>query len=155
MHEHPEDLGHSVIKAFMNFKRAEVLSFHFEGYTRAEIRFLFMLHHGLRENPNELGVKVANLGPMLHVSKPSVTQQINALEKKGLIKRIQNPEDKRAAYLQFTEKGEKLIASAIEQFHKSFLDMRDYIGEEDMETLIKLLDKLTDYLNNKAQNKEA
>ncbi len=151
MYPSDEDLGHSVIKAFMNFKRAEMSSFHMEGYTKAETRFMFVLFHGVRMSHSELGVSVAEIGKRLHISKPSVTQQINALEKKGLITRIQNPDDKRAAYLNFTEKGRALTEKMIQSFHRSFEDMRDFLGEADMRTLIMLLEKLTDYLNEKAK----
>ncbi|WP_163655643.1 MarR family winged helix-turn-helix transcriptional regulator [Listeria sp. PSOL-1] len=135
----------------MNFKRAELLGFHFEGYTRAEIRFLFILFHGLKKDKSKMGMKVSDIGQLLRVSKPSVTQQINALEKKGLINRTQNPEDKRAVYLTFTEKGNKLMKQVIKKIQANFEDMRDYIGEEDMKTLIYLLEKLTDYLNHKGK----
>ncbi|EIA19516.1 MarR family transcriptional regulator [Listeria fleischmannii subsp. coloradonensis] len=108
MYPSDEDLGHSVIKAFMNFKRAEMSSFQMEGYTKAETRFMFVLFHGVKMSDSDLGVSVAEIGKRLRISKPSVTQQINALEKKGLITRIQNPADKRAAYLNFTEKGRAL-----------------------------------------------
>lgn len=151
MYPSDEDLGHSVIKAFMNFKRAEMSSFQMDGYTKAETRFMFVLFHGVKMSDSDLGVSVAEIGKRLRISKPSVTQQINALEKKGLITRIQNPADKRAAYLNFTEKGRALTEEIIAAFHQNFEDMRDFLGEEDMRTLISLLEKLTDYLNEKAK----
>ncbi|EUJ33655.1 MarR family transcriptional regulator [Listeria floridensis FSL S10-1187] len=148
------DLGQSVVRAFMHFKRAEMMNFQIDGYTKAEIRFMFTLFHGVRMSDSELGVSVSEIGKRLRVSKPSVTQQINALEGKGLITRIQNPADKRAAYINFTDKGKKLTDQIVEYFRESFLDMQDYLGEEDMRTLIRLLSKLTDYLNSKANYEE-
>ncbi|MHC5250957.1 MarR family winged helix-turn-helix transcriptional regulator [Listeria kieliensis] len=154
MQSEERELGYSVIRAFMNFKRAEMMNFHIDGFTKAEIRFMFTLFRGIRISNSELGVSVSEIGKRLGISRPSVTQQINALEKKGLITRIQNPEDKRAAYLNFTEKGEKLTDQIIHYFHESFIDMKNYLGEDDMRTLIRLLSKLTDYLNSKADHEE-
>ncbi|MBC8923007.1 MarR family transcriptional regulator, partial [Escherichia coli] len=34
-------------------------------------------------------------------------------------------------------------------------DMQEFLGEDDMKKLITLLEKLTDYLNTKSENKEA
>lgn len=43
-----QDLGHSVIKAFMNFKHAEIKSFQIPGYSKSETRFIFILSRGLK-----------------------------------------------------------------------------------------------------------
>ncbi|AQY50260.1 MarR family transcriptional regulator [Listeria weihenstephanensis FSL R9-0317] len=149
-----EDLGQSVVKAFMNFKRAELQNFKVPGLKRSETRFLFMLHHGLQHKQDKLGMKVADVTAILKVSKPSVTQQINALEEKKLIIRSQDPVDKRAAYIRLTKEGESVVEEIISTFHKNFEDMTSFLGKEEMERLISLLDKLTEYLNTKAENEE-
>lgn len=154
MHNSEEDLGQSVVKAFMNFKRAELQNFKVPGLKRSETRFLFMLHQGLRHSDHEQGMKVSDATAILRVSKPSVTQQINALEEKKLIVRSQDPVDKRAAYIQLTEKGKEVVEQIISTFHKNFEDMTLFLGKEEMERLISLLDKLTEYLNKKAENEE-
>ncbi|WP_311773360.1 MarR family winged helix-turn-helix transcriptional regulator [Listeria booriae] len=154
MHNPEEDLGQSVVRAFANFKRAEMQNFKVPGLKRSETRFLFMLHHGLRHHKHDLGMKVADVTAILRVSKPSVTQQMNALEERGFIIRTQDPEDKRAAYIQLTARGEEIVAKIIETFHKNFEDMTSFLGKEEMERLIALLDKLTEYLNKKAESKE-
>ncbi|MEN2665980.1 hypothetical protein [Listeria aquatica] len=43
MQSEERELGYSVIRAFMNFKRAEMMNFHIDGFTKAEIRFMFTL----------------------------------------------------------------------------------------------------------------
>lgn len=98
-----QDLGHSVIKAFMNFKHAEIKSFQIPGYSKSETRFIFILSRGLKSRGPK--IRVSDLGHMLRISKPSVTQMIQSLEGKGLIKRVQNPEDKRSMYVELTEVG--------------------------------------------------
>ena len=47
----------------------------------------------------------SNIADMLHISKPSVTQKINELEKEGYILKSQSHTDKRAYYLTVTEKA--------------------------------------------------
>ncbi|EUJ23474.1 MarR family transcriptional regulator [Listeria grandensis FSL F6-0971] len=154
MYNSEEDLGQTVVKAFMNFKRAELRNFKVPGLKRSETRFLFMLHQGLQHTEHKLGMKVSDATAILRVSKPSVTQQINALEEKKFIIRSQDPVDKRAAYIQLTDQGKEVVAEIISTFHKSFEDMTSFLGKEEMERLISLLGKLTDYLNNKAESKE-
>lgn len=154
MHNSEEDLGQAVVKAFMNFKRAELQNFKVAGLKRSETRFLFMLHQGLQHSNHKQGMKVSDATAILRVSKPSVTQQINALEEKKLIIRSQDPVDKRAAYIQLTGQGKEVVAEIISTFHKNFEDMKLFLGKDEMEKLISLLDRLTEYLNKKAENKE-
>ncbi|HAC1859309.1 TPA_asm: MarR family transcriptional regulator, partial [Listeria monocytogenes] len=100
-------------------------------------------------------IRVSDLGHMLRISKPSVTQMIQSLEGKGLIKRVQNPEDKRSMYVELTEVGAGVSEKMLDEFQASFEDMQEFLGEDDMKKLITLLEKLTDYLNTKSENKEA
>ncbi|EUJ47224.1 MarR family transcriptional regulator [Listeria rocourtiae] len=153
MHNSEQDLGQAVVKAFMNFKQAELQNFKVAGLKRSETRFLFMLHQGLQHSNHEQGMKVSDATAILRVSKPSVTQQINALEEKKLIIRSQDPVDKRAAYIQLTGQGKEVVAEIISTFHKNFEDMTLFLGKDEMEKLISLLDRLTEYLNKKAENK--
>lgn len=44
-----QDLGHSVIKAFMNFKHAEIKSFQIPGYSKSETRFILFYLVGLKQ----------------------------------------------------------------------------------------------------------
>lgn len=147
-----QDLGHSVIKAFMNFKHAEIKSFQIPGYSKSETRFIFILSRGLKSRGPK--IRVSDLGHMLRISKPSVTQMIQSLEGKGLIKRVQNPEDKRSMYVELTEVGAGVSEKMLDEFQASFEDMQEFLGEDDMKKLITLLEKLTDYLNTKSENKE-
>lgn len=148
-----QDLGHSVIKAFMNFKHAELKSFQIPGYSKSETRFIFILSRGLKSKGPK--IRVSDLGHMLRISKPSVTQMMQSLEGKGLIKRVQNPEDKRSMYVELTDVGAAVSEKMLDEFQASFEDMQEFLGEDDMKKLITLLEKLTDYLNTKSENKEA
>ena len=87
----------------------------------------------------------SNIADMLHISKPSVTQKINELEKDGYILKIQSNSDKRAYYLTVTEKAfPKKVAllradNEIEEIFKKaytekqvakFFEMMSFISDE-------------------------
>ncbi|MBC8923503.1 MarR family transcriptional regulator, partial [Escherichia coli] len=84
------------------------------GYSKSETRFIFILSRGLKSRGPK--IRVSDLGHMLRISKPSVTQMIQSLEGKGLIKRVQNPEDKRSMYVELTEVGAGVSEKMLDEF---------------------------------------
>lgn len=68
---------------------------------------------------------------------------------------MKNPDDKRSMYVELTELGADVSKKMLDEFQTSFEDMQEFLGEEDMKKLITLLEKLTEYLNAKSENKEA
>ena len=88
----------------------------------------------------------SKLADMLHITRPSVAQQINVLEKAGYVTRKQNPADKREYFLYFNAdsfdadtqsiytKLTKQISESMEQRYskeeiEKFSEMLSYIGE--------------------------
>ena len=88
----------------------------------------------------------SKLADMLHITRPSVTQKINVLEKAGYVTRKQNSADKREYFLYFNAdsfdadtqsiytKLTKQISESMEQRYskeeiEKFSEMLSYIGE--------------------------
>ena len=88
----------------------------------------------------------SKLADMLHITRPSVTQKINVLEKAGYVTRKQNPADKREYFLYFNADSfdadtqsiytnlTKQISESMEQRYskeeiEKFSEMLSYIGE--------------------------
>mgnify|MGYP002755337843 FL=1 len=88
----------------------------------------------------------SKLADMLHITRPSVTQKINVLEKAGYVTQKQNPADKREYFLYFNAdsfdadtqsiytKLTKQISESMEQRYskeeiEKFSEMLSYIGE--------------------------
>ena len=88
----------------------------------------------------------SKLADMIHITRPSVTQKINVLEKAGYVTRKQNPADKREYFLYFNAdsfdadtqsiytKLTKQISESMEQRYskeeiEKFSEMLSYIGE--------------------------
>lgn len=88
----------------------------------------------------------SKLADMLHITRPSVTQKINVLEKAGYVTRKQNPADKREYFLYFNAdsfdadtqsiytKLTKQISESMEQRYskeeiEKFSEMLSYIRE--------------------------
>lgn len=92
----------------------------------------------------QYGAKPGKLGEDMKVSKPMVSKLSNSLVKKGYLRRVPDPEDHRVIYFSLTPEGRQRLHKE----HRAFQQATDWIitqmGEEDIDTLIRLLYKLSD-----------
>lgn len=89
------------------------------------------------------------LADKLNKDKNSVTKLLDALEKKNLIKRVPDSHDRRLNMIHFTEHSitikERIAHIAIETTNQIIKD----IPTEDLKTLVKVLLKMADNMENK------
>ena len=57
------------------------------------------------------GLQLKDLAVKCNISRPTITGVIDTMEKKDLVKREMNPEDRRSYLIILTEKGQKLFSS--------------------------------------------
>src|SRR5437764_2122847 len=117
-----------LLRAFMQFKKAEWHQRSIEGCTPSEIRVMFCIKKSVKPDTNE--IKVSEISKHLHVTAPSITQLLKGLEAHELIERRVDPTDRRAVGIQLTQKGERVTQKAEEAFFATFHDLIDYLGEE-------------------------
>ncbi len=82
---------------------------------------------------------ISRLAEKLDVSLGAVSQMASKLEKKGLVYRSQDPEDKRRMMVNLTEEGFKLYCSHLEYDRKSWIKMSEMMkdfSDEEIERLI-------------------
>lgn len=87
------------------------------------------------------------LADQLQKDKNSVTQLVDALERKGFVERRRNPEDRRSNTLVLTEKAEHLKMEAKRKGILIMDRMLDSITEDEQRTLLAILRKLNDNMN--------
>lgn len=94
-------------------------------------------------------IRGVTLGEIIKVSDMTMSaasKKITIFEKKGYIKRETSKKDRRKVYITLTQKGEEICQREKEQ--KAFL-MKELIhrmGEEDMERLLELSNKVFDII---------
>lgn len=111
--------------------------------TSSQFRILMILY----KSP-VCSIRQADIESVLSMTNPTVTGLINNLEKKRLVERVANPEDKRSKLLVLTEYAESkrdefiALADAIEK------EMTNGLSEMEVEALSKLLMKVIKKHNN-------
>ena len=91
------------------------------------------------------GVMVSELGNLLKVSSPFITQMTNSLVKQGLVHRAIDPDDRRAVRLRVTAQGNEVILKTSREFMALFEGLVQHLGQEKSEELITLLDEVYKY----------
>lgn len=99
------------------------------------------------------GNTMANIARVLVVSPGSLTTAVNVLVNKGYLKRHRADYDRRVVLVTLTQDG-----AVINEKHKQFHDeMMDFIGEvlseEQLEVIIKSLERLVKYFREKSNVK--
>ena len=119
------------------------------GLTRGEVGTLFHIWKAGEED--EAGAKVSDISTLMNVAPPSVTQQLNGLEKQGYIERKMDSEDRRVVRVSLTSKGQIMLKEASDDFLTSITGLVNYLGEQDSLVLADLLVRVSDYFQGPGQ----
>jgi DNA-binding MarR family transcriptional regulator len=104
------------------------------------------------------GTPSTALGPKMGVESTSLSRTLKTMETKGLITREKNPNDGRSVLIHLTDFGvemRKFSKYVVLSFNEA---IRDNISEEDLDTFIKVTDKINELISEKMifiNNKQA
>ena len=93
-------------------------------------------------NENYYGMKTSELTKKMCITKPATSKMLNAMEEKGYIERISNKSDRRVVYVKITREGEEFLENQNKKFEKFTYKIVEKMGEEDIDTFIRLFGKL-------------
>lgn len=99
-----------------------------------------------------IGVKTSDIGNCLFMKKPTTSKMLNNLEDKGYINRLSDKKDRRIIYIHLTQKGIDILEKHHNDMTKYTNSVIDKLGEEDTKTLLELLNKLCDIMENMDDN---
>ena len=143
----PESLSSRLIKAFMKFSRTRWHNAPASGLSQVETDILENINRAIRHGNVP---RVSDIGMMLRVSSPTVTQHLNHLEEQGYVQREQSKEDKRSVNLSLTDKGAEALGSHFQRLEEDFIDFIEHIGPEASEEMVDLLMRAHEFFNRKS-----
>lgn len=161
MHEKTktELLSENLIKAFIQFKRLRMNENNPKYKTdvspclkHSEIMLLYNLMEQEKNYPD--GVSVSTISQSLCVKPPSITPVITSLEKKHMIERTMDSNDRRIIRVKLTQEGSQFIEANKQHMVSHITELVEYLGEEKSETLANLINEVFSYIINKEQNKK-
>ena len=111
------------------------------------IEFIVLKAIRLNGRDNDNCVTPSKICDELGLSKSALTAILNSLEDKQIIERNLSHNDRRMIILTLTEKGQELINDCHAEIRTPFINLSEYLGEEDTLKLIDLLNKSYEFLS--------
>lgn len=90
-------------------------------------------------------IKMSALSDYFNVTPAAVSQMVREYERKGWIERVVLEHDRRSVYLNVTKEAKALIKRNEEACMKDIVDFISYLGEEDSDAFIRILEKAMEY----------
>ena len=84
--------------------------------------------------------RVSDIAHKLNTSMPSITRMVGELERDGYLRKKVDPKDKRVVLVELLEPGQAFVRRG-RAFHKEWGRNIDDITEEDVETVIRTLER--------------
>lgn len=108
-----------------------------KGSTRIQWIALYFL------NEENEPISQKELASLMNIKDSSVARLVDRMERDGLIKRVENPKDKRVKFLELTNNGRNQIEALLPE-GKYFSDLLlEGITNEELLTFYKVLDKMS------------
>lgn len=143
----PEDLEQRTIRLFQVFQRIHHVNQTARfGITKGEFLTLSILREYQKKNSHQLGVCVSDIAKKQHVAKSQVSRTLRGLEENGLIERTSAKEDRRNTYVSLTPKGNQMLDDVKKNMERHYQKVMEKFGEDNMENLIGLCDKLVNII---------
>jgi DNA-binding MarR family transcriptional regulator len=90
-------------------------------------------------------VMISQISTKLEISNAATTQMVDTLELQGFVERSYDEHDRRITLVKLTENGKSALKFAFTQT-TLFLDgLFEFLGEEDTQNLMRLIDKMLEY----------
>lgn len=106
-------------------------------------RGLTSIQYGVLLHLSDRGsLSLTGLSERLFRSASSLTTLIDRMERRGLVQRVDYPEDRRVTRVELTPKGAKLGASVRPQHRRFLSDLMVCLDDEELVQLMALLQKL-------------
>lgn len=126
----------------MRFKRIDICSASAVGLQQSELAVMERASTGCTCDGK--GLHVSEIQKTLPISKPAVSQTLNALEKKGYISRTIDSNDRRKIAVTPTPMGEEILAEAKRCYFQSLDCILERFGKDDVKLFIEMANRLID-----------
>ncbi len=87
---------------------------------------------------------ITDIAKTLKVTLPAVTHKVNELVNKNYIMKVPSDKDLRVIIIKLTDEGRDYVESIKEDYYHPIQVLADHLGEEDTQTLLRILEKVSE-----------
>ena len=107
-------------------------------FNNTELQLLRELAFAEMEGTKLISTKLASL---LGVTRSSVSQMVNKLEKQGIVYRLADEVDRKIAYVQMTDEAKSMCEAELAKWSEGLMEIVEAFGKEKMQNLLSLLEE--------------
>ncbi len=135
-----ESLLHSSIETFWHTVPLTWHSIHNHTHNVAVERYHITMSQFIILREIQHGMdSVSRLAVERHISRPAISRLVDILVTKDLVKRVENPDDRRHVSLSLTAQGEKLIKSLYKDTNCWMATKMEKLNDGELNTVISAL----------------
>jgi DNA-binding MarR family transcriptional regulator len=124
-----------------NIKKAFLEKCPFEGFSATEF---FTLKLIMECEKNSESSTTKSIGEHFDISRPAVSQMLNSLERKGLIERSIDKDDRRQICVIATGRGKELVIAQCKRQAAVLDSIKSKVDENDINELKRIMNKIFD-----------
>jgi DNA-binding MarR family transcriptional regulator len=132
------NLSYLIIKASRHLKNKLDKELKQYDITAAQFSVIIQIHS------SDKPITAAEIAQRLGSDRPTISGVINRLEKKGIVHKIPNPEDKRSSYLEISQESIKLVNIIKIKSDELTVDMFSIYSKVEAEEFKSMICKLID-----------
>ncbi len=126
-------------------------SFLFAKFVAKELEDIGMrasYRHVLKPLMEQDGMTQLELVNITKLKAPTISITLRNMEREGIVRREKNDNDRRETHVFITDKGREMHAKVLEAFDKAEAVMLAGISKKELESIGKLMEKMTENLKN-------
>ena len=110
--------------------------------SRAQMELLLSLKHGKRT--------IGDLAKNFSITSSAVSQMVDQLERKGLVERNSDPQDRRVTHIKLAKEPTKVFQDVRNKFTTHLSERFSGITKDELETLLAILNKTVNHVGKEA-----
>lgn len=126
-----------MVRALQRFENDLQATLHARGFADVTVAQTNVIRH-----LDDEGMSQNALARDANVSKQAISQAVRALQQRGLVEVVPDPDDARAKRVVYTQRGRELVRVAVEHIAALERSWREQLGEEGYATLRSSLQAL-------------
>lgn len=147
------DMAAEFYKIIDKFRKIKPDRHDHDDIQKSEGMMLFIIHDYYESEEAEKGAALTagRLAEALCMSRSAVSKTLNMLERKNLAERYVDKEDRRYISIRLTKAGNEYILKRKQEMESFTEKMISKLGQEDMESLLRILNHLYEILKEEAE----
>ncbi|MFD2923784.1 MarR family winged helix-turn-helix transcriptional regulator [Halobacillus naozhouensis] len=99
----------------------------------------YSILHFIEHNGPCSSIKLAE---HMELKAATITYLVDSLEKRGLVSRTPNPQDRRSHHVTFTEEGRKIVLGTSEEKNQAIMNSFENLNRDELESLYIMINLL-------------